>query len=108
MVALDIPENSMKKLIILLLSFISISVCYGNNSKAQKFKFVEYNISFEEGSYQIESAISSNYVIDVCNASKISGANVQLYQKESSNTLIHLMIILSERIHLFGLDFLVQ
>ena len=31
MVVLDIPENSMKKLIILLLSFISISVCYGNN-----------------------------------------------------------------------------
>ena len=63
----------------------NIAVCYGNNSKAQKFKFEKYNPNFEEGAYVIESAISSNYALDVWNGSKVSGANVQLYQKASSN-----------------------
>ena len=60
----------------------NISVCYGNNSNAQKFKFEEYSDkqTIPDGKYVIKSAINNNFVLDVENGSKISGANVQLYQ----------------------------
>ena len=62
----------------------NIAVCYGNKSNAQKFEFEEYKEpvhekTIEDGTYVIKSAINSNYVVDVENSSKISGANVQLY-----------------------------
>ena len=62
----------------------NIAVCYGNNSNAQKFKFekVSKEQQLANGKYVIKSAIDNNYVIDVENGSKISGANVQLYQNQ--------------------------
>ena len=63
----------------------NIAVCYGNNSNAQKFTFMKYDPTIEEGIYQIESAINSNYVLDVSLGSMVSGANVQLYQKVTAN-----------------------
>ena len=63
----------------------NIAVCYGNNSNAQKFTFMKYDPTVEEGIYQIESAINSNYVLDVSLGSMVSGANVQLYQKVTAN-----------------------
>ena len=71
----------------------NIAVCYGNKSNAQKFKFEEYvepayEKTIEDGTYIIRSAINTNYVVDVQNASKISGANVQLYNFSGSTNQV--------------------
>ena len=63
----------------------NIDVCYGNGSNAQKFTFMKHDPNVEEGIYQIESAINSNFVLDVNLGSKTSGANVQLYEKVTAN-----------------------
>ena len=85
----------------------NIQVYAGNNSNAQKFKFEAVkettnnnnnnnnnnssgnaNVTsgpIKDGTYSIESAISSNYVLDVNGGFKSNGANVQLYQKQAAN-----------------------
>ena len=66
----------------------NIAVCYGNNSTAQKFKFEKYEEQkqlLENGTYTIETGISGNYVLDVLGSSQTSGANLQIYQKQSVN-----------------------
>ena len=63
----------------------NVDVAYGNNSNAQKFKFEEVSESQQlaNGKYVIKSAINSNFVLDVTNGSKMSGANVQIYENQS-------------------------
>ena len=63
----------------------NIDVAYGNGSNAQKFTFMKHDPNIEEGIYQIESAINSNYVLDIAFGSKNSGANLQLYEKVTAN-----------------------
>ena len=63
----------------------NVDVAYGNNSNAQKFKFEEVSESQQlaNGKYVIKSAINNNFVLDVANGSKMSGANVQIYENLS-------------------------
>ena len=69
---------------------------YGENgTKAQKFKFekVADSINYSEkaektisdGTYTIKSAINDKFVLDIDNASKSNGANVQIYQSNGTN-----------------------
>ena len=76
-------------------NYQNIQMCDGNGLDAQKFKFEKIGEntstptvpsgpvgtqSVEDGKYIIRSAINSNYVLDVENASTANGANIQLYQ----------------------------
>ena len=69
---------------------------YGENgTKAQKFKFekVADSINYcekaektiSDGTYTIKSAINDKFVLDIDNASKSNGANVQIYQSNGTN-----------------------
>lgn len=59
----------------------------GNDSKAQKWKFVQktgiYNPP-ESAPYEIVSALNKNYVLDVQGASTEPGAKVQLYKRNNT------------------------
>ena len=61
----------------------NVQVYTGNKTKAQKFKFEKYGITgtktIDDGTYVIQSAINNKYVLDICAASKLDSANVQLY-----------------------------
>ena len=73
----------------------NIQVYGGNGTKAQKFKFekVADSINYSEkaektisdGTYTIKSAINDKFVLDIDNASKSNGANVQIYQSNGTN-----------------------
>ncbi len=91
----------------------NIDVYAGNGSKAQKFKFESITnnnqgtqgnsgqnnnnqnnnnqnnntatVTIKDGTYSIESAISSDYVIDVDGGSRENGGNIQLYKKQAAN-----------------------
>lgn len=69
----------------------NIQVYTRNGTNSQKFKLEATNSTqqggktIENGTYSIESALSSNYVLDVKDGSKTNGANIQLYKKQSAN-----------------------
>ena len=73
----------------------NVQVYGGNGTKAQKFKFekVADSINYSEkaektisdGTYTIKSAINDKFVLDIDNASKSNGANVQIYQNNGTN-----------------------
>ena len=73
----------------------NVQVYGGNGTKAQKFKFekVADSINYSEkaektisdGTYTIKSAINDKFVLDIDNASKSNGANVQIYQSNGTN-----------------------
>ena len=54
------------------------------NNNFQKFKFNKIGRTIEDGIYQIETGVDSNKVLDVINAYTYSGANVQIFTKNSS------------------------
>ena len=54
------------------------------NNNSQKFKFNKIGRTIEDGIYQIETGVDSNKVLDVINAYTYSGANVQIFTKNSS------------------------
>ena len=67
----------------------NIQVKSKEQDNSQKFKFNKleefYGIqTIEDGLYEIETKLDSNKVLDVINASKTSGGNVQIYAKNSS------------------------
>ena len=63
----------------------NIQVFDGNGTNAQKFKFEKYeegivgSKTIEDGIYVIKTALNENYVLDISEASKKDGANVQLW-----------------------------
>ena len=81
----------------------NVQIYTKNGTNAQKFKFEEItntnntnnenttpsnnqNIgtkTIENGTYTIETAVSSNYAIDVNGGSKENGANIQIYKKQA-------------------------
>ena len=73
----------------------NVQVYGGNGTKAQKFKFekvadpINYSEKAEktisDGTYTIKSAINGKFVLDIDNASKSNGANVQIYQSNGTN-----------------------
>ncbi len=89
----------------------NIQVYTGNNSNAQKFKLEKVSESnsntttennknnnnvttnnnqdtkrtIADGTYSIQTALSSNFVIDINGGSKANGANVQIYKKQAAN-----------------------
>ncbi len=76
----------------------NIQVNTQNGSKAQKFKFdivnsqstpqidnTERGKTIQDGVYTIRTALNTNYVIDVINASMDNFANIQLYQDANVN-----------------------
>ena len=49
-------------------------------------KQIESHKTIEDGTYIIETAVSSNYVLDVSGGSKENEANVQIYEKNSTTS----------------------
>lgn len=62
----------------------NIQVYYGNGTASQKFKINKIDI-INEGTYEIESKLNSNMILDVSNASKSDGGNVQIWQADNVN-----------------------
>lgn len=70
----------------------SIQIYTGNKTNAQKFKLTPTTINendvpthiYEEGYYTISTKLDDNKVIDVDNAKKANGTNVQLYGSNDS------------------------
>ena len=74
----------------------NIQVYGRNGTRAQKFKFeavtnnsesnnVKPQKTIADGTYTIKSAINDKFVLDIDNASKSNGANVQIYQSNGTN-----------------------
>lgn len=69
-----------------------VQIYSGNETNAQKFKLTPTTVSendmqshiYEEGYYIFSSKLDNNKVIDVDNAKKANGTNVQLYSLNSS------------------------
>ncbi len=70
----------------------NVQIYTGNKSNAQKFKLTPATMNeddtlvqnYEEGYYTINTKLNSNKVLDVDNAKKANGTNVQLYQSNNS------------------------
>ncbi len=68
----------------------NIEICSANGNSSQKFKFNKLNEVYgtrtiQEGLYEIETGVDSNKALDVIDARKDSGANVQIYTKNNAN-----------------------
>lgn len=68
----------------------NINVDTGNNSENQMFSLEEIKIpkgkqTIPDGTYEIRTALNEKYVLDISEASKSSGANVQIYQYVKEN-----------------------
>lgn len=69
-----------------------VQIYSGNETNAQKFKLTPTTVSendmqshiYEEGYYTFHSKLDNNKVIDVDNAKKANGTNVQLYASNNS------------------------
>ena len=78
----------------------NVQIYTNNGTKAQKFKLEDDNSTssntnneneeqnkniqaIENGTYTIETAVSSDYAIDVSGGSKTNGANIQIYRKQA-------------------------
>lgn len=62
----------------------NVQLCYSNGTDAQKFKLQPINI-LEDNTYEIETKLNSNKVLDVKSASKEDGANIQLWNVDNVN-----------------------
>ena len=62
----------------------NVQLYYSNNSDAQQFKLEHVNI-VESGTYEIETKLNSNMVVDVSGGSYDNGANVQLWTADNVN-----------------------
>ena len=62
----------------------NVQLYYSNNSDAQQFKLEHVNI-VEKGTYEIETKLNSNMVVDVSGGSYDNGANVQLWTADNVN-----------------------
>ena len=68
----------------------NIEINEQRNDDSQRFKFnkvtpIVGEQTIQDGLYQIETGVSSTKVIEVFNASTISGGNVQIYTKNNNN-----------------------
>ena len=65
----------------------NIEINSNNGQSSQKFKFnkITQSKELEDGLYEIETGVDSNKVLDVINAYKYSGANVQIFTKNKAN-----------------------
>ena len=68
----------------------NIEINAQRNDDSQRFKFnkvtpIVGEQTIQDGLYQIETGVSSTKVIEVFNASTISGGNVQIYTKNNNN-----------------------
>ena len=62
----------------------NVQLYYSNNSEAQQFKLEHINI-VDSGTYEIETKLNSNMVVDVSGGSYDNGANVQLWTANNVN-----------------------
>ena len=65
----------------------NIEISSENGEFSQKFKFnkIEQEKEIEEGLYEIETGVDSNKALDVIDASKLSGGNVQIFTKNKAS-----------------------
>ena len=68
----------------------NIEINSKKNDKSQQFKLkkvetVKGTKTLEDGLYEIELALDSNKVVEVLEASQVSGGNVQIYQRNDCN-----------------------
>ena len=68
----------------------NIEINSKKNDKSQQFKLNKIGNTtatktVEDGLYEIELALDSNKVVEVLEASQVSGANVQIYQRNNCN-----------------------
>ena len=67
----------------------NIEIDSNKNTKSQKFKLkkieaVKGEKTVENGTYELELALDNNKVVEVINASQISGGNVQVFQRNNA------------------------
>ncbi len=62
----------------------NIQVYFNNGTEAQQFRFEKIAI-INQDTYEIETALNSNKVLDVAYASTNDGANIQLYDADNVN-----------------------
>jgi len=62
----------------------NVQLYYSNNSDAQQFKLEHINI-VESGTYEIETKLNSNMVVDVAGGSYDNGANIQIWTADNVN-----------------------
>lgn len=62
----------------------NVQLYYSNGTKAQKFKLLPINI-IENATYEIETKLNSNKVLDVAAASKEEGGNIQIWTADNVN-----------------------
>ena len=62
----------------------NVQLYYSNNSDAQQFKLEHVNI-VESGTYEIETKLNSNMVVDVAGGSYDNGANIQIWTADNVN-----------------------
>ena len=62
----------------------NVQLCYQNGTDAQKFKLQPINI-IENNTYEIETKLNSNKILDVSSASKMDGTNIQLWEADNVN-----------------------
>ena len=60
----------------------NVQLYYGNGTNAQKFKLVPINI-INNNTYEIETKLNSNMIIDVSGGSKQNKANVQIWTADN-------------------------
>ena len=85
----------------------NIEINSENNLASQKFKFnkIEKSKEIVEGLYQIETGVDENKVLEVRDASKISGGNVQIFAKNAKANC-QKVIVKREQDGLYTLTFL--
>lgn len=71
----------------------NIQLYHANGTDAQKWTFKpttynQYSRSYEDGYYTINSVLDSSKVLDINNAMKTNGTNVQLYMANSTNAQV--------------------
>ena len=62
----------------------NVQLYYSNNSNAQKFKFVPVNI-IDNNTYEIETKLNTNMVVDISGASTQDGGNAQMWEADNVN-----------------------
>ena len=62
----------------------NVQIYYGNGTNSQKFKFTPIDI-VKENTYEIETKLDSDMVLDVSSASKADGGNVQIWEADNVN-----------------------
>lgn len=62
----------------------NVQLYYNNKTNAQKFKFVPINI-IDNNTYEIESLLNSNMVVDIAGGSTSNAANAQMWEADNVN-----------------------